>query len=434
MNNSLEGDRMRKTQKNYGTLIILLAVSFMLITSLTAYAGVTDSGLVKFFRAYGINIEECERVDRYYCVNSDDGYVYVKSAPWWEFANYRQMLLNNERWMVYYTYNHEVETWGFVNGHTFRENFNIYVISGWVPMNKLIPVYNFNSFIEEFEGEFYPYTGGYEKLKTDEKVILWAWPGSGIVRTSAYKAKEIEDIGISHAYKDKDGREWGFIAGICIQQSNPIVSDIYTGVWLCISDPSNREIPAFYPALPWMHVAEKEPPKPNFDKPIFRSGDKIIVADMTEKNKFDWVSFSLSSQFRKLGTKVIPRGELILAPFSLSIAEPHNIDIIQGLWQRLYDELSDAANPERFKIPYAFAFALTPEEHVLCEAKPDEILNIIKDKELILTWPTPEIQWGDKLRVRYLRDYIKLLKENGHSNWAKIIEIVEGSNYLDDEY
>ena len=100
------------------------------------------------------------------------------------------------------------------------------------------------------------------------------------------------------------------------------------------------------------------------------------------------------------------------------------------LWKMLYDELSDAADPERFKIPYAFAFSLTLEEHTLIEAYPDRILNIIQGKEPILTWITPEIQWGDKLRIRYLRDYIRILKENGFVEWAETIENLEDRNYL----
>jgi hypothetical protein len=101
---------------------------------------------------------------------------------------------------------------------------------------------------------------------------------------------------------------------------------------------------------------------------------------------------------------------------------------VQVLWSRLYDELSDAADPERHKIPYAFAFNLTQEEHLLCEAQPDEILNIIQGKEAVLTWISQEIQWGDKLRIRYLRDYIKALRENGFVDWAETVENLEGRN------
>jgi len=79
---------------------------------------------------------------------------------------------------------------------------------------------------------------------------------------------------------------------------------------------------------------------------------------------------------------------------------------------------------------HTFAFELTPEEHALCEAQPDEILNTIKGKRTILTWITPEIQWGDKLRIRYLREYIRILKENGFIDWVETIEKLEGKSYL----
>jgi len=106
---------------------------------------------------------------------------------------------------------------------------------------------------------------------------------------------------------------------------------------------------------------------------------------------------------------------------------------VKHLWNELYKELTYAADPELFKIPYAYAFNLTKEEHALCEALPDEIVNIIRGKEAILTWVSQEIQWSDKLRTKYLRDYIKILKENGHVAWAKTIENIEEKNYLYDE-
>ena len=182
---------------------------------------------------------------------------------------------------------------------------------------------------------------------------------------------------------------------------------------------------------------------------IFTSGDSIFVSDITDDNKHEHIMYSASARFRFLPLEQVLIGGsykiyMLEEMKTRIISQNKNIDhsgirvdfttsSVRLLWDKLYDELSDAADPERFKIPYAYAFNLTKEEHALCEALPDEILNIIQGKEAILTWVSQEIQWSDKLRIRYLQDYIRILKENGHVAWAKTIENIERKNYQYDE-
>ena len=179
--------------------------------------------------------------------------------------------------------------------------------------------------------------------------------------------------------------------------------------------------------------ANNEPPQ------VFISDNNVFIADITEENKDAHIIFSSWSQFRRIHLERYPYDMHNKVYYPHHILEklmitlwPTNISRIQHLWDKLYDELSDATDPVRFKIPYAFAFNFTREEHLLCKAQPDEVLNIVQGKESVLTWISEEIQWGDKLRIRYLRDYIKILKDNGFDDWAETVENLEGKNYLYD--
>ena len=71
-----------------------------------------------------------------------------------------------------------------------------------------------------------------------------------------YEDFEIKDISIAYAYRDQQGRIWGFTYMSYSHRSYPspyidnrpyYVNRSLTG-WVCLSDPSNGDIPAFNPA------------------------------------------------------------------------------------------------------------------------------------------------------------------------------------------
>jgi len=67
--------------------------------------------------------------------------------------------------------------------------------------------------------------------------FCWMGPGSG---NPLYTFKDV-DADTAHvypAYKDTEGREWGYIPYFCGSRH----------IWICLSDPVNRDIPAFNPA------------------------------------------------------------------------------------------------------------------------------------------------------------------------------------------
>jgi len=171
---------------------------------------------------------------------------------------------------------------------------------------------------------------------------------------------------------------------------------------------------------------------------IYVSGNNTFISDITEENEIAWIGYSASLRFRgfrynrarcrMLGG--LCTRERFRVQRERVMGEKGDADLVYTLWLMLYRELSDAADPRRFKIPYAFAFELTQEEHDLLQARPDEIFDFIQGKKRVLTWITPEIQWGDELRIRFLRDYMQILRENGHVDWAETVEKLEGRDYL----
>jgi len=77
------------------------------------------------------------------------------------------------------------------------------------------------------------YTGSYDAVLSANKLILWEWPGSDREKRIIENNETISKLAnVVYAYKDKDGREWGKTS--------------YMEGWICLSDPENSKIPAFY--------------------------------------------------------------------------------------------------------------------------------------------------------------------------------------------
>jgi len=72
------------------------------------------------------------------------------------------------------------------------------------------------------------------------------------------------------------------------------------------------------------------------------------------------------------------------------------------------------------------------------DAAEEMIVNLMNSLEIYRLhngfYPTTEqgLEALIKLRIRYLRDYIKILKDNGFVDWAETVENLEGKNYLYD--
>jgi len=176
---------------------------------------------------------------------------------------------NGEEIFISRTYLHNGKYWGMLPDSHGRNR-------GWIPMDQLLVMYIRDDFAEEYREEFYTYSGNYDAALAADKLVLWEWPGSDrakrILDYGSYDDRDsfygrqarlyknadtdiglrITDISANYAYKDKDGREWGYvdISYTYIPLEDGIERFDTGGVreWICLSDPENSDIPAFNPA------------------------------------------------------------------------------------------------------------------------------------------------------------------------------------------
>lgn len=233
---------------------LLLAAFILLAVPLTAYADVLVEPNNDF---YARHRDECTSLNRSFYANGEGGSVSLKKQP----GSKAEVAAveNGEVLYIMFTYNHKGELWGVVELYTPDKPYNQWP-TGWIPMNQLLLVYDYISFAEEHGADFYPYTGSYDALNTAKEIVFWAWPGSGNAQGSL-EAVADENFQVSHAYKDAQGREWGFV-GYWYGRRN---------AWVCLSDPANRDIPAFNPAptpVLW-HAGAANAQKGGLSVPIF---------------------------------------------------------------------------------------------------------------------------------------------------------------------
>ena len=216
--------------KKYSNLILTFALLLLLLVSPVMPAK-ADVLIEPFDDFYEKHEEQCVYLCRSFYVNSEDGTLSVKLQPGAE----REIAVFNNGEVLYiqYTYNYNGAAWGVAE---FQLPDTEGWTSGWMPMDQLLLVYDGISFREEHYDEFYNYKGEFD---TSGDIVLWTWPGSGdvnfVLDTDQWRSDDFDDLTFSIAYKDIEGREWGFIG-------------YYYGsrdVWVCIDDPSNQDIPAF---------------------------------------------------------------------------------------------------------------------------------------------------------------------------------------------
>lgn len=214
-----------------------------------------------------------EMLDRRFYVNSPSGYIIPKEEPGSEKGvstemSYIQMpedvftFNNGEIIYIEQIYLCNGEYWGIMPvSHAYQP-------PGWFPMDELLMLYECQDFNEENKDAFYTYNGGYDKVVKAERLVLWQWPGCDREKR-VIDAEWFDPASISalQAYKDKDGREWGYV----------LIN--YIEAWICLSDPENSKIPAFHPA----------------PKPVKWSPDKVIEWTHTGTADNSGQQYSLSN-------------------------------------------------------------------------------------------------------------------------------------------
>jgi len=216
---------MSRSKRSIGFLAICFLMA--IISALAAYADVIFEPFNNFFENHR---GECEYINRQYYANGTNGSISLKIAP--DSNEEVFEIENNEIITVSHTYNSSGKVWGVASILTPGVGYE----SGWVPMEQLLLVYDYISFAEEHQGEFYPYTGDYTELKKAEKIFFWTYPYSGVSDELSDIDMERfdENFAIDHVYKDEQGKEWGFVSWYYYIRQ----------MWVCLSDPSNPDIPA----------------------------------------------------------------------------------------------------------------------------------------------------------------------------------------------
>lgn len=217
---------------------IIFTVVFMLTPSAELYADLVIGNDFLYQHE-----DETQKLDRSrFCVNGPDGYVVSKIKPGSnEDVLTRQLTYKNgEEIIMDYTYILEGEYWGVTSS-----SFTGY--PGWIPMDYLLAVYAPDDFRNEHEDDFYTYTGGYDAIFAAERLVLWQWPGSDrekrVFDDSRFILNDVESL---RAYKDKEGREWGYVRIEYKYEHEVYARQIES--WICLSEPANSNIPSFYPS------------------------------------------------------------------------------------------------------------------------------------------------------------------------------------------
>ena len=229
-------------------LIIFMLVC-LFVPSVTVYADAIMGN--DFFYE---NKQKAQKLERLiFCVDSPDGYVFLKETPSWNGriltfpSGERPRYKNGTVIHMEHTYVVNDKYWGLpIIGHYIWD-------VGWIPMEYLRVMYVDEDFNNEHIDEFYTYTGSYNAVLNAKKLVIWKWPGSDreklIVDTGEFT---INTDSARYAYKDKEGREWGYVE---IKYSSSYAGwyggrGVYQNeyAWICLSDPENSGISAFSPA------------------------------------------------------------------------------------------------------------------------------------------------------------------------------------------
>ncbi|MCL2672048.1 MAG: hypothetical protein FWF10_08430 [Clostridiales bacterium] len=214
---------------------------------------------------YDIKLGFDGNIARYFSPNNPAGFVSAKESPG---SDHEVFTLENGAYChVWATFYFKETLWGCI------ENEDNRFLYGWVPMDQMHAEYDSTVFKEEFRDSI-----TYKKeaeLSLDclieaDNLVLWAWPGSGLIVDIAYG----EGIGSKlflyrvETYVDAEGREWVYD------------SLFYTGkghvydVWICISDPTNEDI-----SIPGLErkLLEYESPPTKENKPLSPLALAIIL-------------------------------------------------------------------------------------------------------------------------------------------------------------
>jgi len=192
-----------------------------MIPNLVAYADALVEPKNDFYTQHSNQIIYLGR--SFYAVG-EDGTVSIKKAP---YSNDNvAFAASAETIYIDYSCLYKGKFWGFTQRY-----------SGWVKLDELLVLYDYVAFAEKHFEEFYFYEGDYAEIKKYASAIAWPWPGADAPLWT-FEDLDTANFRASCAYNDEQGREWGFITYLYGSRN----------IWVCLSDPLNRDIPVLNPA------------------------------------------------------------------------------------------------------------------------------------------------------------------------------------------
>lgn len=216
--------------KNMSKFILSFLIILILSTrGLIVYADIIYEPNDSFYHS---NYEKMKHLGREYRANGADGTITVyKEPPSMEKVTTFE---NGTIFFVSYTYTSILGTkWGVIEySNDTDSKVNIFNRkSGWVKMDDLSLVYDDISFHEDYQNEFNNYNNEFDTIKDTENLILWTYPGSGVIK-SIFNIVPNSLPEFSHTYTDENNRVWGQI-------------NYYMGIdgWFCFSAPLDENLP-----------------------------------------------------------------------------------------------------------------------------------------------------------------------------------------------
>lgn len=176
--------------------------------------------------------DECSPVVRGFYANGPEGFVTLWDAPGGS-AVQGQYENGTVLW-VYWQY----EDWGFI---TVWEDGGKHT-DGWVPMDHLELVYDFQCFAEEYAALITDYNGEFADYGGDaEAVHFYEYPGAPEVKqTMEMDMMDVRDnlMGkngnyVPKIFVDEDGRTWGFVGYMYGRIDG----------WFCLDEPGGTDFP-----------------------------------------------------------------------------------------------------------------------------------------------------------------------------------------------
>jgi len=183
---------------------------------------------------YERNRDKMEYMGRNFYANGESGYIMLVIEP----DSAREVISFKNGVIIYilFTIDMSGEVWGVADLNIQNEQ-----VSGWIPMNQMYIVYDSDSFADENAANIKEQVFDLSTLDYDGDMIMWTWPGSGIIG-GIWEVQGLEsdtNMNEGHTiYTDEEGREWGYLSYFYG----------YRNFWVCLDDPSNPSIPEFHPA------------------------------------------------------------------------------------------------------------------------------------------------------------------------------------------